>query len=217
MLSLPGQPLLDKGRLIGGCVRLSIGCDAMLLDREVASLPPHFWGTRGGRVGVHNPAQAVFLRGHAPAEGDLPISEREALTHLPYIRELIHERIPGLPQRCLLALLPGGAVIAPHVDHRASYFGQTIRIHIPVVTNDQVWMYCAGKSYRMLPGEVWALNNSTVHGVWNANPILARIHLICDYLPTTPLLDLLAAGDRDLGIDERMVNERLFAVSTAHV
>lgn len=211
MLSIPGQPLLDKARLIGGCVRLSLRCDVARLRAEVDALPQHFRGTRGGRVGVHNPAQAVFLRGHAPAEGDLPIEERESLAHLPYVRELIHERIPACPQRCLLAVLPAGAVIAPHTDQRAPYFGQTIRIHVPVVTNENVWMYCGGKSYRMAAGEMWALNNSTVHGVWNADAARARTHLICDYLSSPALLEMLARGERDLGIEERTVHDRLFS------
>lgn len=211
MLSIPDQPLLDKASLIGGCVRLPLACDSTRLRDEVAVLPRHFWGTRGGRVGVHNPAEAVFLRGHAPAEGDLPITEREALAHLPYIRELIQERIPAAPMRCLLAMLPGGAEIAPHMDKGAPYFSQTLRIHVPVVTHEQVWMFCDGKSYHMAPGEIWALNNSALHAVWNADPAHARIHLICDFLPSAALLELLSDGERDLGRDEQSVREHLFS------
>jgi hypothetical protein len=215
MLSIPDQPLLDKTRLIGGCVRLPLRCDATKLREEVNALPRDFWGTRGGRVGVHNPAEAVFLRGHAPAEGELPVADREPLSHLPYVRELIQARIPAAPMRCLLAMLPGGAEIAPHVDRGAPYFSQTLRIHVPVVTHEQVWMFCDGRSYRMAAGEIWALNNSTVHAVWNADPARARIHLICDFLPDPALLELLAAGDRDLGRDEQRVREHLFPDRTA--
>jgi len=216
MLSIPGQPLLDKNALIGGCVRLRLGCDSERLREEVERLPAHFWGTRGGRVGVHNPAEAVFLRGHAPAEGDLPVEEREALSHLPYARELIEARIPAEPMRCLLAKLPGGAVIAPHMDRGAPYFSQTIRIHIPVVTHDRMWMFCDGLSYRMNQGEVWALNNSTLHAVWNADAKRSRTHLICDFLPSARLLELLAAGERNLGRDEPAVREHLFGDSRAN-
>jgi len=214
MLAIPGQPLLDKNRLIGGCVRLAIPCDRERLQADVAALPERFWGTRGGRVGVHNPAQAVFLRGHAPAEGDLPIEEREPLAHLPYVRDLIHRIIPAPPMRCLLAKLPGGAVIAPHVD-QAPYFGQTIRIHVPIVTHPEMWMFCADAIYHMAEGEVWALNNSTLHAVWNADPERARTHLICDFLPTEALVKLLATGERDLGVDDERVKARLFAPVTA--
>jgi len=48
-------------------------------------------------------------------------------------------------------------------------------------------------------GEAWALNNSTLHAVWNAHPTAARTHLICDFLPSPALLELLAHADRSLG------------------
>lgn len=213
MLIVPGYPLLDKERLIGGCVRLAVVTDTAQLQAEVAALPQPYWGTRGGRVGVHRPAQAVFLRGHAPAEGNLPIEDREALALLPAVRALI-QRIPAPPLRCLLALLPGGAEIAAHTD-RPPYFGQTIRLHVPIVTHPRVWMYCGGRSYRMAAGEVWALNNSTLHAVWNADEARARTHLICDFLPSAALIDLLLHGERELGVDNREVQTRLLGGQAA--
>src|SRR5271165_3662501 len=134
MLELPGQPLLDKTTLIGSCMRLPLRFDAARLQAEIDALPLYFWGTQGGRVGVHRIAEAVFLRGYAPAEGSLPIEDRPALGLLPYVREIIEARIPAAAQRCLLARLPGGAQIAPHID-RAIYFAQTVRLHLPVATH----------------------------------------------------------------------------------
>ncbi|MDR3386288.1 MAG: aspartyl/asparaginyl beta-hydroxylase domain-containing protein [Rudaea sp.] len=214
MLALSDHPLLDKTALIGGCARLPVRCDAARLRAEVDALPASLWGTRGGRVGVHNAAQAIFLRGHAPAEGHLPIEDREALAHVPYVRDIITRLIPASPLRCLLALLPPGAAIAPHID-QADYFSKTIRIHLPVTTNARVWMYCAGLSYQMAPGEIWALNNSDVHAVWNASAELSRTHLICDFLPSPELLALLANARRDLGVLDTDVQNRLFGAQPA--
>jgi hypothetical protein len=211
MLTLPGHPLLDKTALIGGCARLPVRVDAVRLQAEVASIPAEMWLSRGGRVGVHNPAQAIFLRGHAPAEGNLPVEDRETLRYVPYVREFISGLIAAPPLRCLLARLPGGAVIAAHMD-QADYFSKTIRIHVPVTSHASAWMYCAERSYRMHPGEVWALNNSTVHGVWNADPERSRTHLICDFLTSPALLDLLARAERDLGTTDAAVSERVSAL-----
>lgn len=210
MLALPDQPVLDKIRLIGGCSRLDVRVDVARLQKEIAELPVSFWGQSGGRVGVHNPAQAIFLRGHAPAQGNLPIEEREALQHLPGIRELIEQTIPAQAMRCLIALLPPGAVIAPHID-QADYFSKTIRLHAPIVSSDAVWMYCNGQSYRMRPGELWALNNSATHGVVNADAHCERIHLICDFLASAELEALLIAGDRTLGERNLAIESRLYA------
>ena len=214
MLALPSHPLLDKTALIGGCARLPLRCDAPRLRAEVEAMPESLWGTRGGRVGVHNAAHAVFLRGHAPAEGNLPIADREALELLPYVRQIITSLIPAAPLRCLLAKLPAGAMIAPHID-QADYFSKTIRLHLPVITHEQAWMYCAGFSYHMAPGEIWALNNSNTHAVWNASSELPRTHLICDFLPTPALLALLANAERELGVIDENVLSRLFGAPPA--
>ncbi|HWY24086.1 MAG TPA: aspartyl/asparaginyl beta-hydroxylase domain-containing protein [Nevskia sp.] len=198
MLSLPDHPVLDKHRILGGCVRLPLTLDALRLRAEFEDLPDSLWGGTGGRVGVHRAAQAVFLRGYAPIEGERPIEDRPPLQLLPLVREFIGALVPAPALRCLLAKLPAGVVIATHVD-QADYFSKTIRLHVPIVTNDQVVMYCAGKIYRMQPGEVWALNNSARHGVWNAHAEAPRTHLICDFLPTPALLDLLRRGDAQRG------------------
>jgi hypothetical protein len=198
MLDLPGHPLLDKQRLIGACSRLPLAVDGARLRAEVDALPAQYWDGTGGRVGVHARANAVFLRGYAPAEGAKPIEDRPALAALPYAHEIITRLIPAAAQRCLLARLLPGVSVAGHID-RAPYFGKTVRIHVPVVTSDAAWMYCDGQAYRMRVGEVWALNNSAPHAVWNAHSQDARTHLICDFLPDAGLLDLLARGERSLG------------------
>jgi hypothetical protein len=204
MLDLPGHPTLDKVGLIGACSRLPLRVNAARLQAEVAALPEGSWAGTGGRVGVHRAAQAIFLRGYAPAEGDKPIEDREPLAALPYVHELITKTIPAAAQRCLLARLPSGARITGHID-LAPYFAKTLRIHVPVVTHDQAFMFCAGLAYKMSPGEVWALNNSASHGVWNAHATQARTHLICDFLPSDGLLELLARSERELGTaDEQL-------------
>ncbi len=196
MLDLPGQPILDKQRLIGRCTRLPLRVDATRLATEIAALTPSAWGS-GGRVGVHRPADALFLRGHAPAEGELPIEDRPVLDELPYAREVMG-LLGAPPQRCLLARLPAQRTVALHID-RAPYFAKTVRVHVPVETHDNAWMLAGDLAFRMQAGEVWALNNSAEHGVWNGDATRSRTHMICDFTLTPTLLDLLVRADRALG------------------
>jgi hypothetical protein len=211
MFAAPESVLPDKSALIGGCARLPLRVDAAQLRAQVEALPESMWETRGGRLGPHDAARAIFLRGYAPAEGrHKPIENREALALVPYARTIITQLLPAPAQRCLLALLPAGAIVPPHADH-GPYFLKTIRIHVPVITHDLAWMYCDGHVYRMQPGEVWALNNSAIHAVWNADATLARTHLICDFLPSAELQDLLARAERELGVVNAEVQQRLMA------
>ena len=214
MLDLPGLPVLDKTRLIGGCLRLRLQIDAAQLRQEIDALPPALWSGTGGRKGEQHSAEAIFLRGYAPAEGDKPIEDRPALALLPYAKSLITGAFGAAPLRCLLARLPPGHVIATHAD-RALYFSKTLRVHLPVITCDRVVMYSVGLVYRMRPGEAWLLNNSDLHGVWNASDELARVHVICDFAPTPALLDLLAHGERGLGVADEAITAHFAAA--AHV
>lgn len=198
MLDIENAVILDKNRLIGGCLRLKLAIDADRLQTEVARLPRSVWGSTGGRVGVHNAAEALFLRGYAPAEGDTPLEDRPPLDRLPYARSIIEELIPAPRLRCLLARLPAGATIKRHID-LPPYFSKSVRLHVPVETNPQVYMVVSGLTYRMQRGEVWALNNSAPHAVWNAHPTESRTHMICDFLPSPALLEMLRKGERDLG------------------
>ena len=192
------QAEFDKHAHVHGCVRLPLWPDADRMREEVAALPASVWGTTAGRIGVHRAAEALFLRGHAPAEGNLPIEDRPVLDDLPSFRFFLEELIPAPPLRALLARLPAGGKIPLHVD-RGAYFANSVRIHVPIETNEAMHMYCDGRAYHMRVGEVWALNNIAKHGVWNQHPTLSRTHLICDFLPAQPLLDLIARGERGLG------------------
>jgi hypothetical protein len=216
VLDLPDQPVIDKLTLVGGCVRLPLEIDAGRFKAELNALPLSMWGSSGGRVGVHMAAEAIFLRGYAPAQGNMPVEDRPALAHLPYARSIVHELIGARPMRCLLARMPADTVIAPHID-RAPYFSKTLRLHFPVESHDQAWMLCAGLGYLMRPGEVWVLNNTAEHAVWNAHPSLSRTHMICDFLPDAALLNLLARGDRTLGRPMPDVEARVRSAPPAKV
>lgn len=198
MLDLPELQVIDKQRLVGGCARLPLTFDAQRMQLEISQLPAALWGTTGGRVGVHQRAEAIFLRGFAPAEGNKPIEDRDVLGSLPYAQHLMRELIPARAFRCLLARLPAGGSIAPHID-QAPYFAKTVRLHFPFETHDAAWMTAGQLTYHMREGEVWALNNSGLHAVWNADPLRSRTHMICDFEPSPALIALLARSDKTLG------------------
>ena len=200
MFTISEYAKLDKQGVIGTCVRLPIAFELEKLISDFHSMSPERWGSRGGRVGVHVQAEAVFLRGFAPAEGDLPIEDRPVLTQLPYAKHLIHQLFGAHPMRCLFAKLKAKGQVPLHID-KGEYFDKTVRIHIPIVTNPEAKMFVGGRVFSMKVGEVWAINNSTVHGVVNAHESEARTHLICDYLPNHQLLRCISDGDRNLGIE----------------
>lgn len=171
-----------------GAIRLPLTYDAQRLAAEVAALAEEEWGVNGRVAPAFANTQAVFLKGFAAASGNASVEDREILSELPYVRELIYSLVPAEPQNCVLSYLPPGVDVGLHVD-QGEYFQNTLRVHFPVTTNELVTMYF-GACFQLQPGEVWLLNNCAVHGVENAHPSKGRIHLICDYLPSPALLDM---------------------------
>lgn len=92
----------------------------------------------------------------------------------------------GMFLRVLLVRLTEGEVIDAHFDEGVSLL-HSHRVHIPIITNDQV-MFCVGGEKRHLAaGEIWEINNATVHYVENPSRH-ARVHMIVDWAPAETLV-----------------------------
>lgn len=80
----------------------------------------------------------------------------------------------------LLRLGPGSE-IKEHVDNDTSYEDGFFRIHIPIITNDEVFFYVDKKWVPMKMGECWYANFQLPHSVENKSNE-PRIHLTLDCL-----------------------------------
>lgn len=67
-----------------------------------------------------------------------------------------------------------------HVDVHP-YWDNRIRIHIPIITNDDVIFHCDGESLHMAAGSCYILDNSRPHSVQNKGTA-DRYHLVIDIL-----------------------------------
>lgn len=82
---------------------------------------------------------------------------------------------PEFP-KVMFARLAAGAVIDRHVDGVGSNL-VTHKIHIPLITSDQVWFEVADTRFQLAPGQAYELNNIKPHAVRNDGDA-DRIHLI---------------------------------------
>jgi Aspartyl/Asparaginyl beta-hydroxylase len=87
----------------------------------------------------------------------------------------------GYVVRAILVRLKGRGTIPTHVDT-----GYTLmncrRIHMPVVSTDQVEFTIGGEQQVMKAGELWEINNAREHSVVNKGDD-GRVHLIIDWVP----------------------------------
>jgi hypothetical protein len=109
--------------------------------------------------------------------GDL--IETPLLKKSPYFKEVIQQFKSPLISARLLRLGPG-SIIKPHQDFKLGYEDNNFRLHIPIITNDQIEFILAGEKIMMAPGECWYTNVNFTHSVVNKGKE-DRIHLVLDY------------------------------------
>lgn len=105
-----------------------------------------------------------------------------APTALPVMQEIIrnHYSIRGTIIRAVFAKLLAGKSVDEHMDGHPT-FAIGHRIHVPLVTNDQVDFVIAGQHFNLKEGIAYEVSNLDFHYV--ANPSTEdRIHLIFDYV-----------------------------------
>ena len=78
-----------------------------------------------------------------------------------------------------LLKLNAGAVIKEHKDAEMCFEIGEIRMHIPVVTNDEVEFYLDKERMNVKEGECWYMNFNLPHSVSNKSKT-HRIHLVVD-------------------------------------
>lgn len=84
----------------------------------------------------------------------------------------------GFPRVMLARMAPGG-VIHPHRDENPAAKWPH-KIHVPLLTNEDVTFYVDGSGFHFAEGEAVEVNNMAVHAVENRGQT-DRIHLIFEY------------------------------------
>ncbi|MFK8164217.1 MAG: aspartyl/asparaginyl beta-hydroxylase domain-containing protein [Lewinella sp.] len=106
------------------------------------------------------------------------LKDTAALKKCPYFKKVIRSfKCPLISARLLK--LNGHSEIKPHRDYKLGYEDNNFRVHIPIVTNNQVEFILGGKKLEMLPGECWYTNVNFIHSVANRSDS-ARVHLVID-------------------------------------
>ena len=108
----------------------------------------------------------------------------------PYFCEIMNEKLKESELvSAMYAIIPPNGKIGIHQDGLGSNsvtlqqrIEETIRLHIPIYTNENVVMFIGDRFFNMNAGEMWMLNNYAYHGVLNMDEKLGRNHLIIDVI-----------------------------------
>ena len=99
------------------------------------------------------------------------------LASCPYFQDVLAQFKCSL-LRVRLLRLESGANIKEHVD-RIDKDSSWTRIHIPIITHEDVLFIVNGERVQMLPGESWYLETALPHKLENNSPVY-RVHLVVD-------------------------------------
>jgi Aspartyl/Asparaginyl beta-hydroxylase len=145
----------------------------------------------------------LLLRGGRDGTTDDFIGESidaEILAGLPYIAWLLDDAGPfGRARYAFVFRMKPTGVARPHIDGESAWI-ETVRIHIPITTNDESFLLSEGRSKHLAVGEAWTFDNQAMHAAVNGATV--RTHLIMD-VPRNPKLEaLLANASWDPGTED---------------
>ena len=95
-------------------------------------------------------------------------------------KKLIQNNKLGYFVRASLVKLMAGRDIAAHRDMNFS-LTHSHRVHLPIITNDEVWFTVGKESINMREGDLYEVNNRRIHSVVNKGTE-DRVHLILDFV-----------------------------------
>jgi len=209
------RKLLDRDESF---LKLNDSLDVEPLRRKVELISPETWATsdRNRMFKVHSHTQSVALvhfedyRHERPEYQEAWEEFRDELSPIiDYIADYYDDN--GFVVRALLAKLSANGEIPLHTDAGYSLMN-THRIHLPVVTSDEVTFSVGGKTAQLRAGELWEINNATAHGVRNTGAD-DRVHLIIDWMPNRygePVPTVLRPDDAT-DTDDGAANEQMLA------
>lgn len=168
---------------------------------------PALW--EEGEVTLAAGRDRYFLVGRP---GDFSDVEFSKLDQLPRTRQFLREFLPGKALRAHFSTLGAHERVSQHVDgvvgDRYKFFEDTIRVHLPIETNEKCVFYVDGQLFRMREGEIWVIDNRKIHAVINRGK--SRLHLIVDLEPDEKLLEWLEDAHPDESFsDEPLKNSIL--------
>lgn len=180
---------------------LQVAYDVALLQEEIEHvadyyMPRHRNNMNWTAIPLRNATGTIEHEGiefvHTIKRNEmLPCLNTEYLEQLPYTMSVlddIAERFETEIGLVRLSKVPSLKEISPHADGMMFDLegGTVYRLHIPIVTGEDVLFTVANNSYNLEPGFLYYANVSETHSVTNNGPI-DRIHLVID-VHATPAL-----------------------------
>lgn len=198
--TIAGFPLFSVSALsFVRCLKLPFHFDPERLHADLAFVHPDEWIPHINRKHYDGEWSGAGLRSIGGVANNIvpdapdiaAFRDTDLLARCAYFREVLSTFHCPL-QAVRLLRLHAGSNIAEHIDHALDFEDGEVRIHVPIVTNDQVRFFLDGARLVMAPGECWYTNVNLPHSVANSSAA-DRVHLVIDCQVNEWLRDLFAS------------------------
>ena len=208
--SLPAMLAYDEARSdLPDRIRLPLAFDPAPLAADLDRFDESEWTSHFVRDNYQGDWSALPLRCAAGETHPIRMIYT-GLRDRPYVDTAFLDRAPNLrqvlarfecPLRAVrLMRLGPGSLIREHSDPDLDAAQGSVRLHVPLTSNDGVEFRLNGVPVAMTPGSVWYLRLADPHSVDNRGPA-ARVHLVIDAEMNDWLLGRLRAGVRTAPAD----------------
>jgi hypothetical protein len=158
-------------------VKLPLEFDVERMVKEASQFEESTWQPHPGKHPGNSALPLISYGGKDNDDFSGTMLETPHLQKCEYIRQ-ISANFGEVFGRSRLMRLAGGSEVPIHVD-AIYHWHKHVRIHIPVITNDQVIFHCGGEEVNMKAGECWLFDSWRNHKVVNHSNE-TRIHLVLD-------------------------------------
>jgi hypothetical protein len=164
--------------------KLPVSFSIAKLQKELAICETDLWTPHFNTNRYEGNWTSVSLRSQSGLTNDITSFANKAykstnlLDRCPYFKEIM-DWFQCEKEAVRLLRLGPQSEIKEHVDNDTSYEDGFFRIHIPILTNSEVFFYVDKKRVQMKMGESWYANFQLPHSVENKSTE-PRIHLTLD-------------------------------------
>ena len=164
-------------KLLHEFYQLPLTFDVEQLQKEVLALDELQWVEHPDKFQGNSSIPLVSVQGEINNDFNGPMKGTQSLDNSPYIKQVISSFGEVVGRSRLMRLAPG-CEVPIHSDTNYHWY-KRVRIHIPIITDENVLFYCGDKHVHMEAGQAWIFDSWKYHRVHNDGETL-RVHLVID-------------------------------------
>lgn len=157
--------------------QLPLSFDVEQLKKEVLALSETQWIEHPDKFNGNASIPLISVNGEINNDFNGSMQTTQALMNSPYIKQVIASFGEVVGRSRLMRLAPD-CEVPIHSDTNYHWY-KRVRIHIPIITDENVLFYCGDKHVHMKAGQAWIFDSWKYHRVHNGGKTL-RVHLVID-------------------------------------